>query len=325
MSLTVWANHEFRPGARELFYDSLARLGCRVIQSVQSSGSVLAEGGADPALAEAEIAYGQPDPADLIRYPGLRWLALSTAGYSRYDNEPFRAAMRDRGTVVTNASQVFANPSAEHVLAMMLAFARELPKYVLNQAGARGWEYLPDRYSKEMLTGKTVLILGYGAIGRRLTELLAPFRCRVIGMRRSPKGDEGIEIVAGSELAQVLPLAHHVVNLLPDAVSTRNFCHAGFFQSMATGGLFYNIGRGATVDQAALLDALRSGQVGGAYLDALDPEPLPPEHPLWNEPNCRITPHVAGGHREQDENLIRHFLANLGNFLNDEPLTDRII
>jgi phosphoglycerate dehydrogenase-like enzyme len=325
MSLTVWANHELRSGARELFYDSLARLGCRVIQSAQSSRSVLTEGGLDPALAEADVAYGQPDPTDVLRYPRLRWVALSTAGYARYDNEPFRTAMRARGTVVTNASEVFANPSAEHLLAMMLSFTRELPKYVLNQAGPHGWEYLSGRYSKDMLTGKTVLILGYGAIGQRLAELLVPFRCRVIGLRRTPRGDEGIEIVRESELPTMLPLAHHVVNVLPDAVVTRQFCNAAFFQSMAKGACFYNIGRGTTVDQEALLAALRSGQVGGAYLDALDPEPLPPEHPLWREPHCQITPHVAGGHREQDENLVRHFLANLGKFIHGDALNDRII
>lgn len=325
MSLTVWANHELRPGARELFYDSLVRLGCRVIQSSQSARSVLAEGALDPALAEADVAYGQPDPADLLQYPRLRWVALSTAGYTRYDCDKFRTAMSSRGTVVTNASQVFANPCAEHVLAMMLALERELPKYVLNQAGPRAWEYLPGRYSKEMLTGKTVLLLGYGAIGRRLTELLAPFRCRVIGLRRHPQGDEGIEIVGESDMATVLPLAHHVINILPDAVSTRRYCNGVFFGRLAKGACFYNIGRGATVDQEALLAALRSGQVGGAYLDALEPEPLPPEHPLWREPNCLITPHVAGGHREQDENLVRHFLTNLGHFLHGEPLIDRII
>ena len=325
MSLTVWTNHELRPGARELFYDSLARLGCRVIQSAQSSRSVLTEGGADPTLAEADVAYGQPDPADLINYARLRWVALSTAGYTRYDCEKFRAAMSARGTVMTNTSQVFSNPSAEHVLAMMLALTRELPKYILNQAGPYEWEYLAGRYTKDMLTGKTVLILGYGAIGRRLTELLAPFRCRVIGLRRTARGEDGIEIVSESELTTMLPLAHHVVNLLPDSPSTRKFCSAGFFEQMARGACFYNVGRGTTVDQDALLTALRSGRVGGAYLDALNPEPLPAEHPLWREPNCHITPHVAGGHREQDENLVWHFLTNLGHFINGEPLIDRII
>lgn len=325
MSLTVWANHELRPGARELFYDSLARLGCRVIQSALSSRSVLQEGAPDPTLAEADIAYGQPSPRDVVAAPRLRWVSVSSAGYTRYDTEEFRVAMRARGTVVTNASGVFAGPCAEHALAMMLAFTRDLPGYILNQQGPRAWNYLEGRYSIETLAGKTVVILGYGAIGRRLTELLAPFRCRVIGVRRSPHGDEGIEMVREADVAGVLPLADHVVNCLPDAPATRRFCDAAFFSHLRPGAHYYNIGRGSTVDHTALLAVLRGGRLGGAFLDALDPEPLPPEHPLWAEPRCHITPHLAGGHRAQDENLVRHFTENLQRFISGQPLQDRII
>jgi hypothetical protein len=117
MSLTVWANHELRPGARELFYDSLARLGCRLLQAENSSRSVLTQGEPDPTLAGADIAYGQPAPEDVLRSPKLRWVALSTAGYTRYDNAAFRAAVREKGVVMTNTSQVFAGPCAEHMLA----------------------------------------------------------------------------------------------------------------------------------------------------------------------------------------------------------------
>lgn len=325
MSLTVWANHELRPGARELFYDSLARLGCRLIQSDKSSRSALAVGEPDPLLAEADIAYGQPDPDEIMRCSRLKWVALSTAGYTRYDRADFRAAMAARETAVTNASQVFANPCAEHALAMMLGLTRDLPKYVLNQSGPRAWDYLEGRYSIGTLTGRTVVLLGYGAIGRRLRELLAPFRCRVIGVRRTPRGDEGIEMVRETEVISVLPLADHVVNLLPDAAGTRHFCSHWFFAAMRRGARFYNIGRGATVDQEALLAALRGGQLGGAYLDALEPEPLPPEHPLWTAPRCHLTPHLAGGHGEQDESLVRHFLDNLGRFIKGDALADRIL
>lgn len=325
MSLTVWANHELRPGARELFYDSLARLGCRVIQSAKSSRSVLAEGEADPALAEADIAYGQPQPSAVIAQPRLRWVAVSTAGYTRYDTEEFRSAMRGRGTVVTNASSVFAGPCAEHALAMMLSFTRELPRYIVNKTGPREWNYADGRYAIETLQGKTVAILGYGAIGQRLTELLAPFRCRVIGVRRQPRGDEGIEMVRDAEAGSILALADHVVNCLPDAPATRRFCDAVFFAQMRRGAFFYNIGRGVTVDQDALLRALQSGALGGAFLDALEPEPLPPEHPLWHEPRCQITPHLAGGHRGQDESLVRHFTGNVQRFISGLPLLDRII
>jgi phosphoglycerate dehydrogenase-like enzyme len=94
---------------------------------------------------------------------------------------------------------------------------------------------------------------------------------------------------------------------------------------MRPGARFYNIGRGTTVDQAALMAALRSGHLGGAYLDVMEPEPLPPDHPLWTAPNCHITPHIGGGHREQDDNLARHFLANLARIERGEPLVDRIV
>lgn len=325
MSLTVWANHELRPGARELFYDSLARLGCRIIQSTQSSRCVLQEGVPDPTLAEADIAYGQPDPHGVVASPRLRWVSISTAGYTRYDTEEFRAAMRARGTVVTNASGVFAGPCAEHALAMMLAFTRDLPGSILNKQGPRAWNYLDGRYAIETLAGKTVVLLGYGAIGRRLAELLAPFHCRVIGVRRAPRGDEGIEMVRDTEVAGVLPLADHVVNLLPDASATRRFCDAAFFAQLRRGAYFYNLGRGSTVDHTALLAVLRGERIGGAFLDALDPEPLLPEHPLWAEPRCQITPHLAGGHRAQDENLVRHFTENLQRYISGQPLHDRIM
>lgn len=324
MIRTIWTNHELLPGARELMLSGVQKAGYRLVQSAASSRSVLTEGGADPLLAKAEIAYGQPSPADVLRYPGLRWVALSTAGYTRYDREDLRVELRKRGTAVTNTSQVFANPCAEHALAMMLGFARELPKYVESKP-RREWKYLEGRYSIHVLTGATVLLLGFGAIGRRLAELLAPFRCRVIAVRRSPRGDEGVEVVREERLTEVLPLAHHVVNILPDAPGTRHFCGADFFAGLRPGAFFINVGRGSTVNQDALLSALRSGRLGGAWLDALDPEPLPPDHPLWREPNCQITPHVAGGHPGQDDSLVRHFLANLDRFQRSELLVDRVI
>ena len=104
MSLTIWTNHEPRPEAREILAAGLAQTGCRLVQSVGSSRSVLAPGASDPALAAADIAYGQPAPEDVMQSPRLKWLALSTAGYARYDREDFRQAMQQRGTPVSNAS-----------------------------------------------------------------------------------------------------------------------------------------------------------------------------------------------------------------------------
>ena len=325
MSLTVWTNHALQPAARTIFAAALAEAGCRLVQSANSSRSVLAAAGTDPALAGADIAYGQPAPDDVRGNPRLRWVALSTAGYTRYDAAEFRAAMAQRGTVVTNASAVFADPCAQHVLAGMLALARNLPAQLRNQDGPREWRYLEDRYSNRVLTGQTVLLLGFGAIGRRLAELLAPFGVRVIAYRRTPRGDERIETVTDSGLTAALAAADQVVNMLPDAPATRDFVNAARFAQMKPGVRFYNVGRGTSVDQAALIAALESGRVGAAYLDVMEPEPLPAEHPLWRAPNCFITCHIAGGTGDQDDKLVRQFLENLRRFQAGEPLVDRIM
>jgi len=325
MSLIVWTNHELRPEARAILAAGLTAAGGQLVESASSSRSVLMPGASDPALAAADIAYGQPTPEDVMQSPRLKWLALSTAGYTRYDRADFRAAMQARGTVVSNASAVFADPCAQQMLAGMLALARNLPVQLRNQDGPREWRYLEDRYTNRVLTEQTVLLLGFGAIGRRLAALLAPFGSRVLAFRRAPQGDEGVEIVTEPGLEAALGAADQVVNLLPDSVATRDFMTAGRFAQMKRGARFYNVGRGTTVNQPALIAALESGQVGGAYLDVMEPEPLPPAHPLWSAPNCFITCHLGGGTGDQDEKLVRHFLENLRRFTQGESLADRII
>lgn len=128
-----------------------------------------------------------------------------------------------------------------------------------------------------------------------------------------------------SELAARLPECDHVVNILPGGAETRHFFNAEMFERMQFGTVFYNIGRGSTVDQDALIDALRSGRLRAAYLDVTDPEPLPPEHPLWRAPSCFITPHAAGGTYDEETRLERHFTDNLARYVKGEPLVDRVV
>jgi phosphoglycerate dehydrogenase-like enzyme len=325
MSLTVWINHVFRPEALPVFEAQLRAAGHRLIVSPTATPNVLAAGADDPTLGEADVAFGQPEVAQAMACPRLKYIALSTAGYTRYDRADFRTAMRSRGVPVTNASLVFADPCAQHVLAQMLALERNLLVQFRNQHGPRAWRYLEDRFTNGTLTRRSVLLLGYGTIGRRLAELLRPFGTKVTAHRRQPRGDEGIPMVDEAGLPAALAAADHVVNLLPDARETTGWMNAARFAQMKPGARFYNIGRGTTVDQAALMAALASGQLGAAYLDVMDPEPLPPAHPLWDAKNCFITCHIGGGTREQDENLARHFLANLDAFQRGAPLTDRIM
>lgn len=275
-------------------------------------------------LSDADVALGQPDPETVMASPRLRWVHITSAGYTRYDRDDFRAALRERGALFTNSSPVYDEPCAQHALAMLLTFARQLLPCYESQRTDQAWQTGPRRADSFLLNGQTVLLLGFGAIGRRLAQLLAPLDMRIIAVRRSVQGDEGIEAVTEAELERVLPLADHIVNILPDSTATRGHMDAGRFARMKPAAYFYNIGRGTTVDQDALLAALRSGQVAGAYLDVTDPEPLPPDHPLWMAPNCFITPHSAGGHRGEDERLVRHFLRNLRAFEQGGSLKGRV-
>jgi phosphoglycerate dehydrogenase-like enzyme len=170
-----------------------------------------------------------------------------------------------------------------------------------------------------------VVILSLGAIARRLAELLWPLGMNVIAVRRNPRGDEPVRTVAEARVEEVLPLADHVVNILPGGAGTRGFMSAARLAKLKSSAVFYNIGRGTTIDQAALLEALRNGRLAGAWLDVTDPEPLPADHPLWTAPNCHITPHTAGGHHDEFGRLVGHFLSNLSRFVEGKELRDRVI
>jgi phosphoglycerate dehydrogenase-like enzyme len=289
------------------------------------SRSVLTAGQRDRALLDSDIAYGQPSPEDCIESRTLRWVGTSTAGYARYDNEAFREAMRSRGAIFTNASHAFSDPCAEHALAMMLAVERQLLPSYRTQLGDRGWPQAERRENSGILGGKTVVMLGFGAIGQRLAELLKPFAMRIYAVRRQIRSEPGVIVVPEESLTKVLAEADHVVNVLPESEATRNYVNARRIACFKPGARFYNVGRGATVDQEALIKGLHSGRIGAAYLDVMTPEPLPPEHPLWTAPNCYLTPHTAGGRNDEGLSLVRHFLSNLAAFEKGEAMTDRIL
>ena len=321
-SLTVWCNAQLSPGALEELKSGLRRH--RLVLSAATTGN-LAAAAPDPGLEAADVALGQPDPAQVMRLPKLRWVHLTSAGYTRYDRDDLRAALRGRGAALTNSSAVYAEPCAEHAFSMMLALARRLPQCVVDQQTTRPWNAAGHRVRSRVLVGQTAVIVGYGAIGRRLAELLAPLRMDLVAVRRRPAGDEGVRVVAQERIDELLPRADHVINILPENPGTVGFFNAARFRAIKPGSVFYNIGRGTTVDQAALGEALGSGRLAGAYLDVTDPEPLPPDHPLWSAPNCYITPHTAGGRDDEFENLVRHFLDNLRRLEAGESLRDRVV
>jgi phosphoglycerate dehydrogenase-like enzyme len=323
MPLTIWTNGKFSDTATRMLEEGLR--GHRLVTSQTASASVLVAGESDPSLLEADVAFGQPSPEDCLRNQRLRWVEVTSAGYTRYDNEAFLGGFRERGAVFTNACGVFADPCAQHLLAMLLAFGRQLLPSYRDQLTDQSWHYTERRYDSRLLTGQTVVLLGYGAIGRRLSELLAPFRMKIYALRRTGRAETAVEIIREADLPRVLGEADHVVNILPAHASTDAYINADRLAWCKPTARFYNVGRGSTVDQVALEAALRSGRLAAAYLDVMEPEPLPPGHVLWTTPNCYITPHTAGGRHDQDEALVGHFLENLAAFEGGGAFRDRVI
>jgi phosphoglycerate dehydrogenase-like enzyme len=290
-----------------------------------SASNLVAAPSDDSLVNDCEIAFGQPSPEDVEQSLKLRLICLSSAGYTRYDTAGFREVCQRKSIVVCNASGVYDEPCAQHALAMILSTIRQLSGAYASQLSNRGWPYLPLRSKSDILGPKsTVLLVGYGAIARRLAELLAPFRAHVIAFRRTVRGDENVMTRPIGELDQYLPTGDHVVNILPASSETANYFDAERLSRFKRGGHFYNIGRGDTVDQSALVAALHSGVIGSAYLDVTSPEPLPRDHPLWIAPNCFITPHTAGGTDDEAERQIAHFAENLKRFERGDRLADRI-
>jgi phosphoglycerate dehydrogenase-like enzyme len=287
--------------------------------------SVLAKAERDPQFATVDITFGQPEPQAIAEANRLKWIHVSSSGITRYDNPHFRALMAERKIAVSNSASVYDEACAVHALSFMLAQARKLPLALKTRTASGTDAWFALRGSSRTLRGETVLIVGYGTIGKRLVELLRPFDMKVFAYRRKAHGDEGVPVVTGGQLFRALAEADHVVNILPDSAETRHFFDAARFLAVKPGAIFYNIGRGATVSQDALLDALRSGRLGAAWLDVTEPEPLPDEHPLWAEPNCFITPHVAGGHVDETKTLVCHFLKNFDRFVRGKPLLDRVM
>jgi phosphoglycerate dehydrogenase-like enzyme len=201
---------------------------------------------------------------------------------------------------------------AEWVVAALLADLKGVRPFGEAQA-ARRWQRLDIGDLGKM----KVLILGHGAIGREAERLLAPFGTAVRGVARRPRPQDG---VAGlSELGSLLPWADALVNLLPLTAATEGLVDAALLSSLPDGALYVAAGRGATTDTAALLEELQRGRLR-AVLDVVDPEPLPPEHPLWEAPGVLISPHVAGDTAESDRAAWRLVGEQLARFARGEPL-----
>lgn len=244
--------------------------------------------------------------------PRLRWIQSSSAGVE----DLARPVLAELGIVLTNAGGVFDVGLAESVLGFLLSFTARIIESARRAPGE--WVSDPVR----LLRGTLALVVGAGSIGTETGRLLRSAGLRVRGIARTARPpDEMFESIAGPEaLQEELALADHVVNVLPITPATRGLFDAAAFGAMKPSAVFVNIGRGATVDETALGEALRDGVIAGAALDVFEVEPLPAESPLWRMPNVLVSPHRAGDHEGWESDVVALFVDNLRRFVAGEPL-----
>ncbi len=273
------------------------------------------KGGFDPDdLAEAEIWLGPGiRPADLEAAPNLRWIQAVSAGV---DNFLFPELVAS-DVILTRARGLHAQAVADHTLMLVLAFARRLPEFV-RQQDRHIWRTDPNL---RQLDGSRMLIVGTGAIGLEIGRRAAPFGVEVRGVRRLSAEHEPLPFpVAGPErLDDELRAADWVVLALPLTEQTRHIIGGSRLGAMNPGAVLVNIGRGALVDEAALVKALSSRTIAGACLDVFEEEPLPVDSPLWSMPNVIVTPHLAGDYADLPDRELDVFIENLGRYRAGEP------
>jgi phosphoglycerate dehydrogenase-like enzyme len=279
-----------------------------VVEAVQRGGGEVVDLGDRP---DALVWMAPDDPDGLQRAvrsaPSLRWVQLPFAGVERF------ADVLEPSLTWACAKGVYADPVAEHALALALAGLRFLPE----RARARSW----GEQAAATLYDAEVVVLGAGGITSSLLGLLAPFRCTTTVVRRSGEPVEGAtRTVSTDRLDEVLGDALVVVLALALTEQTRHVIGAAQLRAMREDAWLVNVARGPHVDTDALVEALREGRIGGAALDVTDPEPLPDGHPLWDLPNCIVTPHTANPWQTAQPLLAQRITDNVRRDLAGEPL-----
>lgn len=272
---------------------------------------------AKAAAAEAEIGWFDMFDKDamgaaMAAGTGLKWLTTVYAGLDGFPLE----TLAERGTIITNGVGLNAIPVAEYALAGMLALAKRLDEIV---RAHDKHEWPDDAPGKRELYEAKVLIVGYGAIGRKIGEMLSGFGCDITAVRRSASEDP--KVIGPDDWRARLGEFDWVVLAAPATDETRHMIGAEELAAMQSRAMLCNIARGSLVDQAALKTALDNGDIAGAFLDTVDPEPLPADDPLWEAKNCLISMHMSG--RSQTrlfERAAERFLENLALYRAGEPM-----
>lgn len=274
---------------------------------------------ASAALREASALLGFCSRELIDAAPALHWIQLYSAGAERCI-AALRAA--DRELLLTNMQRANSPQIAEHVMAMLLSLSRGLAPHIRAQHGGDWNPLLVPAGNRRELGGRTLLLVGLGGIGTAVGQRAAAFGMRISAVRASGRAgpDFVTEVGRPDDLLRLAARADVVVNSVPLTAATTAMFDAEFFAAMKSTAYFINVGRGRSVVTADLVAALQAGEIAGAGLDVADPEPLPPDHPLWRMPNVVITPHIAGASDLMFERLFEVAGENLRRYVDGEPM-----
>lgn len=247
----------------------------------------------------------------------LRWVHVGSAGVDRVLFPEFAAS----DVTLTNSRHVFDDALAEYTIGLMLALSKDLQTTLRHQTEHR-WV----QRESDTLSGKSALLVGVGPIARRTAQLAKAFGMSVRGIGRTGRtGDPDFGDIAGPDAVPALfAEADYVVMILPGTPETAGMIDAAALGALKPTARLVNVGRGVTLDQDALVGALREGRLAGAALDVMTPEPLPADSQLWDVPNLIISPHMAGDRTGWQQDIVRLFLTNLDRFRSGQPLLNVI-
>jgi D-2-hydroxyacid dehydrogenase (NADP+) len=254
----------------------------------------------------------------------LRFIQSISAGTDQYD----RAALAARDIRLASAQGANERAVAEHAMALILALTRQLHAARDNQRAHHWRGMIADRDAREdELDGKTIVIVGFGRIGRRLAALARAFGMHVVGIRRSAEGaTDAHELVRPQQLLDVLPRADFIALTCPLTAETRGLIGVRELAAVRPCAYLINVARGAVIQEEALVSALASGHLAGAGLDCFVEEPLPPASPLWDMAQVIVTPHTAGETRRYEANVVDLLLDNLERlWRGDSTLRNQIV
>jgi len=294
----------------------------RILSSAQGANVTFAPQAevTDEMLQNAQIVFGNLPGEMLKKAPNLKWLQLNSAGADAYT----KPGALDSRVLLTNAVGAYGLTVSEHMLSLLFAMNRRLMEYDQNQQ-KNLWQPMGQVKSVE---GSVILTLGLGNIGGDFARKVKALGAYTIGVRRNTGDcpDYVDEMHPLSSLDDLLARADVVAIALPLTEETKGMMNEARLMNMKKDALLINVGRGPIVDTDALLQVVGAGHLGGAALDVTDPEPLPPDHPLWQQERVIITPHVAGSFYlpETKNRVITVFLENLKRYRAGEQLKNLV-